>query len=140
MIEDTPSRRCVVAPPVLILEDDMIRAGEMLAEVEDLGLRGLILARRAPIDGMPLSDPFSLAVLSVASLEPRELRIPEALRRHQPDLPMLMICEAKDFGMAPWPKCTVMPKKGALKQLRGRVADVLGIVLSDEPGTTLKSS
>jgi len=35
MIEDTPSRRRAVSPPVLILEDDMIRArvAEMLGIV-----------------------------------------------------------------------------------------------------------
>ena len=139
MLDETPSRRRVVSPPVLILEDDMIRAGEKLAEIEDLGLGGKIMTRRSALDGPPPSEAFSLAILSVKSLQPDELRVPEALRRHRPELPLLLICDAKDPGTAPWPKCTVIPKKGSLKQLRGRVADILGIVLSDEPGTTLKS-
>ena len=138
MIEDTPSRRRAVSPPVLILEDDMIRAGEMLAEIEDLGLSGRILAVRAGL--LQPDQMYSLVILSVRSMSPPDLRIPETVRRYSPDVPMLVLCGEGEPGSTPWTNCTVLRKKGALSKIRARVAEMLGIVLTDEPGTTLKSS
>jgi hypothetical protein len=139
MLEDTPSRKRAVSPPVLILEDDMIRAGEMLAEIEDLGLRGKIVPARTGLEKPTSSDIFSLALLSVRSMNKPDLRVPEAVRQYRPDIPLLLICADGDAGSPPWTSCTVIKKKGALKQLKARVADILGIVLSDEPGTTMKN-
>jgi hypothetical protein len=138
MIEDTPGRKRAVSPPVLILEDDMIRAGEMLAEIEDLGLAGRILAARSGL--LQPDQVYSLVILSVRSMTPPDLRIPETIRRYSPDVPMLLLCAEADPGSAPWTNCTVLRKKGALSKIRARVAEMLGIVLTDEPGTTLKSS
>lgn len=132
-----PSRRAV-APPVLIVEDKPARGGEVLAEVESLGLGGRIVPTNSMYAVPGPSDLYSLAILSVRSLQPKDLANAAAVRRSSPDLPILLLCDEKPPGASPWPNCTVMSSQGVSKKLRIHVADVVGISLSDRPGATLK--
>jgi hypothetical protein len=131
--------RRAAARPVLIVEDDLLRGREMLAEVEDLGLACRLLPTQSLSEPSDPTYTYSMAILRVRSLRPEHLKSAEAIRKLAPSTPLLLICEDKEPGASPWPDCKVVPKKGALKQLRVRVAETLGIGLSDDPGTTLKT-
>ena len=139
MSNDFLARGRAAALPVLILESDFIRAGTMLADVESLGLGGHILPSGSnPAESAPTRS-YSLAILTVLTLKPDDLRAAAAIRRTMPDVPLLLLSEEKEPGAAPWPGCTVIRKKGALSRLREQVGEILGIVLTDDAGTTLKA-
>lgn len=136
--ESVPARRAVAAP-VLIVEDNRARSNEILAEVEFLGLA----ARAVPGSSMYAvpgpGDVYSLAIVGVRSLQPNDLSNAAAIRRAASTLlPILLICEGKEHGAAPWPNCTVVSSAGIAKKLRLHIGDILGISLNDRPGSTLK--
>jgi hypothetical protein len=134
---DSSTRRAA-ASPVLIIEDKSARAGEMLAEVESLGLAGRIVASNSIYAVPGPSDLYSLAIVGVRSLQSKDLSNAAAVRRSSPDLAILLVCDEKTPGDAPWPNCTVMSREGVAKKLRIHVADLIGISLSDSPGATMK--
>ena len=132
-----PSRRAVAAP-VLIVEDKPARAGEVLSEVESLGLHGRIVPSSSMYAVPGPSDRYSLVILTVRSLQPKDLADAAAVRRSAPDLPLLLLCDEKKSGAAPWPNCTVTSGQNVAKKLRILIADVVGISLAEGPGATLK--
>jgi hypothetical protein len=135
---DSSSRRAV-SPPVLIIEDKSVRGGEVLSEIESLGLHGRIVPTSSMYAVPGPTDRYSLAILSVRTLQPRELSNAAAVRRASPELPILLLCDEKTpVGISPLPNCMVMSSDGIGAKLRIHVADLIGISLSDAPGATLK--
>lgn len=135
---DSSSRRAA-APPVLIIEDKSVRGGEVLAEVEALGLAGRIVATSSMYAVPSPSDRYALAILSVRTMQPKDLSNAAAVRRSSPELPILLLCDEKTPpGISPLPNCTVMSSQGIGTKLRIHLADLVGISLTDSPGATLK--
>ena len=120
-------RERAAAAPVLILEDDFIRSGEMLAEVESLGLEGRILPSGSVPARTDPQDRYSLVVLTVRTLQPDDLWAAAAIRTRCPRLPLLLLTEEDQAGFAPWPNCRVIPKKDVPDHLREQVGEIAGI-------------
>jgi hypothetical protein len=136
---DSAARRAV-AHPALVVEDNPSRGKEVEAELLALGLTARVVPTSSFYAVPGPSDQYSLAVLSVRSLQPADLADAAAIRKSKPELPLILLCEAKTPpGVSPWPACTVTSTSAIAQKLRIHASTLLGISLSDEPGATLKS-